>query len=82
MLIVFCIYKFYSIICGYSTTVSATAFQAEDVGSIPITRSTCVVVLLLDTLNIVAGAVLWTYNEEPCEYQGLISTPFFSWIFE
>ena len=26
-------------ICGYSTTVSASAFQAEDVGSIPITRS-------------------------------------------
>ena len=24
---------------GYSTTVSASAFQAEDVGSIPITRS-------------------------------------------
>ena len=26
-------------ICGYSTTASASAFQAEDVGSIPITRS-------------------------------------------
>ena len=25
--------------CEYSTMVSATAFQAEDVGSIPITRS-------------------------------------------
>ena len=26
-------------LCGYSTMVSASAFQAEDVGSIPITRS-------------------------------------------
>ena len=39
ILIVFCIYKFYSIICGYSTTASASAFKAEDEGSIPFTRS-------------------------------------------
>lgn len=26
-------------VCEYSTTVSASAFQAEDVGSIPITHS-------------------------------------------
>lgn len=27
------------IICGYSTTVSVSVFQTENVGSIPITRS-------------------------------------------
>ena len=25
--------------CGYSTTASASVFQAEDVGSIPVTRT-------------------------------------------
>ena len=38
-------------ISGYSTTVSASAFQAEDVGSIPITRS---------NLLVLGDTVKWT----------------------
>ena len=32
------------LLCGYSTTASASAFQAEDEGSIPFTRSSASVV--------------------------------------
>ena len=44
--------------CGYSTTASVSAFQAEDVGSIPITRSIMVTIAQLVERRIVVPNVV------------------------